>query len=49
MGLRNVDFIRETLSIPEEETIVSVIAVGKRALDPPLRPRKELEETVKFF
>lgn len=49
MGLRNVDFIRETLSIPKEEMIVSVIALGKRALDPPLRPRKELEETVKFF
>ncbi len=49
MGLRNVDFIREMLSIPEDETIVSVIAVGKRAMDPPLRPRMETEETVRFF
>ena len=49
MGLRNVDFIRETLGIPEEEVIVTVIAVGKRATEPPLRPRKEIEEIAEFF
>ena len=49
MGIRNADAIRETLSIPENEDIVSVIAVGYRDQNPSLRPRKELGEVVKFF
>lgn len=49
MGLRDGQKIREILSIPENEEVLSVIAVGKRAEDPALRPRKELEEVVKFF
>lgn len=49
MGLRDADKIREILSIPEEETIVSVIAVGK-ADEKPSRPkRRELDEVLKFF
>lgn len=49
MGLRDGDKIREMLSIPESETIVSVIAVGK-ADDEPSRPRRrELEDVLKFF
>ena len=39
MGLRDGDKIREMLSIPESETIVSVIAVGK-ADEEPSRPRR---------
>ena len=35
--------------IPEEEEIVSVIAIGIADEDSALRPRKEIEETVKFF
>ena len=49
MGIRNADAIREALEIPENEDIVSVIAVGYRDQEPPLRPRKELGEVVKFF
>ena len=49
MGLREADRLREILNIPETETIVSVIAVGKAAEDP-IRPhRKELSEIAKFF
>ena len=49
MGIRNPEVIREMLQIPEEEDIVSVIAVGYRNQEPGLRPRKTLEETAKFF
>ena len=49
MGLRDAAAIREMLGIPENEEIMSVIAVGKRAAEPAFRPRKELEEVVKFF
>lgn len=49
MGLRDADKIRGLLSIPEEETIVSVIAVGK-ADEAPSRPkRRELEDILKFY
>ena len=41
--------IREILGIPENEEVLSVIAVGKRAEEPAFRPRKELEEIAKFF
>ena len=49
MGIRDSEKLREILSIPAEETIVSVIAIGKRADDPAGRPRKELEEVVTFI
>ena len=49
MGLRDADKIREMLSIPEEETIVAVIAVGKADEEPKRPRRKELEEVLKFF
>ena len=49
MGLRDAEQIRQILSIPECEEVMAVIAVGKRAEEPTLRPRKPLEETVKFF
>ena len=49
MGLREADRLREILNIPETETIVSVIAIGKAA-EEPIRPhRKELSEITKFF
>ena len=49
MGLREAGRLREILHIPETETIVSVIAVGKAA-EEPIRPhRKELSEIAKFF
>ena len=49
MGLRDADKIRELLSIPEEETIVSVIAVGKSDEEPSRPRRRELDEVLKFF
>ena len=49
MGIRDGDAIRGILGIPDNETVMSVIAVGRRAEDPAQRPRKELEETVKYF
>ena len=49
MGLRDADVIRDRLGIPANEEIMSVIAVGKSAAETPARPRKPLEEVVKFF
>lgn len=49
MGIRDADAIREIMEIPEEEEIVSVIAVGKRAQDTPARPRKPRDEVTHIF
>jgi len=49
MGIRDADIIRAKLNIPENEEIMSVIAVGKRSVEPSMRPRKELDEVVRFF
>lgn len=49
MGLRDADKIRSLLCIPEDEEILSVIAIGKRAEEPALRPRKPIKDIVKFY
>ncbi len=49
MGIREADIIRDKLNIPENEEIMSVIAVGKRSAEPSMRPRKELDEVVRFI
>ena len=49
MGLRDGAQIRRILSIPDDEEILSVIAVGRRAEEPAFRPRKTLEEIAKFL
>lgn len=49
MGLRNAEKIRNMLSIPAEETIVAVIAVGKAAEEPSRPKRRETEEIITFF
>ncbi|MBQ7057997.1 MAG: nitroreductase family protein [Firmicutes bacterium] len=49
MGLRDEAAIRRELEIPENEVIVSVIALGKRAQEPSLRPRLELSDTVRMI
>ena len=49
MGIREADALRDILGIPEDDVVMSVIAVGKRAQEPNLRPRKSLEEVTKFF
>ena len=48
MGLRDADAIRSILNIPENEQIMSVIAIGKRDKEPAFRPRKALEEVAIF-
>ena len=49
MGIRDEAAIRRILGIPENEAVMSVIAVGKRAEDPQPRPRKPFGEVVRFF
>ena len=49
MGLRDAEKIRAILNIAEDEEILSVISIGKRAEEPALRPRKSLEEVIKFY
>ena len=49
MGLRTGDKLREILSIPETETVVAVIAIGKAAEEPARPKRKDVEDIVKFF
>ena len=48
MGLRDGNKVREVFSIPETEEILSVIAIGKGAEEPAVRPRKPLEEIAAF-
>ena len=48
MGIRDQDAIRSLLSIPEEEIIGPVLAVGYAAEEPAFRPRKEVEEIICF-
>ena len=49
MGLRDADGLHNLLSIPSDEAVTSVMALGY-AKDRPRRPeRKELYEIVKFF
>ena len=49
IGIRDAQKIREVLSVPEEETIVSVIAVGIPAEEPNRPKRKETEDIVRIF
>ena len=49
MGMREADKLRELFAIPEDETIMAVIALGYRAEEPNRPERKELDEIVKFF
>lgn len=49
MGLRNEKVIRELLSIPETESVVSVIAVGYQDNDPSMPKRKTIEDITQFY
>lgn len=48
MGLRDEEKIRELFSIPEDEILLPVIAIGKSEDDPAVRPRKDLAEILKI-
>ncbi|MBE5807956.1 MAG: nitroreductase [Clostridiales bacterium] len=47
MGIRDADSLRRALDIPQNEQIMSVIAVGKAAEAPAPKPRKPLDEVVR--
>lgn len=49
MGIRDADKIREMLTISQDETIVSVIALGYGTQEPKMPKRKAAEDIVKFF
>ena len=49
MGMRDADQLRNLFAIPENETIMAVIALGYRAEEPNHSKRKNLDEIVKFF
>ena len=46
MGLRDADKLRKIFNIPEDEIIVSVIALGKKENDAKLNPRKDVDEVL---
>jgi hypothetical protein len=49
MGMRNADKLRSLLNIPENETIMAVIALGYRKNQPVLPRHKQLDDVVKFY
>lgn len=49
LGLRDADQIRTLLHIPEEEIIVSIIAIGYKAKDAIRPKRKETEKVTTFY
>lgn len=49
MGLRDSAKLHELFGIPEEQNVMSVIAVGKRAAEPEKPVRKNFEDIVKMF
>jgi len=49
MGLKNDEALREMMDISEDEQIMSVIALGKGALEPDKPIRKDICEILKLF
>lgn len=49
MGMRDADALRGLFSIPSNETITAVIALGYRAGDPRKPEHRPLDEIAKFF
>jgi Nitroreductase len=49
MGMRDADALRALFSIPENEAVLAVIALGYRAQDPSTPAHRPLDEVVKFF
>ena len=48
MGLRNVERVRKYFEIPENECILPIIAIGKRAKDKNPRNGKEIDEVLRI-
>lgn len=49
MGIRDGEAIRNFLDVPENEQVVSVIAVGYGAKDVQMPKRKNVSEIAKFY
>ena len=49
MGLRNEEALKKIFSVADDEIVVSLIAIGKRASDPTKPQRKDIEEIAKFY
>ena len=49
MGIRDAEKLHKMLGIPEDQHVMSVIAVGKRAAEPQKPARKNTEDIVKMF
>ena len=49
MGMREADKLRKLFSIPEEETVMAVIALGYRKGDPSRPVHRKLDDIVKFY
>ena len=49
MGMRDAKGLRKAFNIPENETIMAVIALGYRAADPDRPERRPLNEIVRFY
>lgn len=49
MGIRDEKALRSLCSIPEEEAVMAVIALGKAATEPEFRKRKPIEDVCKFL
>ena len=49
MGMRDADKLRALFAIPENETIMAVIALGYRNEEPTHPDRRDLDDIVKFF
>ena len=49
MGMRDANALRGLFEIPENETIMAVIALGYRAKDPATPPHRPIDEVVKFY
>ena len=49
MGMRDADAIRSYFSIPGEEMVTAVIALGYRAEEPRTPVHRDLDEIAKFF
>lgn len=48
MGIRDGEALKTALDIPNEETVVSVIAVGHPNIEPEMPKRKELTDVIKL-
>lgn len=49
MGIRDAKAIREELSIPDDQEVVSVLAVGYRNAEAEMPKRKEVEQIATFY